>query len=103
MVATSISRLPDGRLRIQTLNLTRRTIAPERLGPAGYRSYAYSESGGVHAPRAWVAVQGGLPIYLDLLADIPDPEAFQALFRLERRAPRQRGRRAPRNDWDPPV
>lgn len=80
MVATRVDQRPDGRLRIWTLNLTWRTIAPERLGAASYRSYAHSDAGGVHAPRLWVSVRGGPPIYLDLLANIPDRAAFEALF-----------------------
>jgi len=105
MVATRVDQRPDGLLRVHTLNLTWRTIDPARLGQARYRSYVQSDYGGLRAPRIWVPVRGGPPIFLDLLAHIPDPDAFRALFPFDdgsapRGRPRRRGRKAPGSSSD---
>ncbi|MBT8402759.1 MAG: hypothetical protein KJP18_02805 [Gemmatimonadetes bacterium] len=36
----------------------------------------------IDAPRVWVPVRGGLPIYLDLWAQIPDLAALQSVIPL---------------------
>lgn len=97
MVATRVDRLDQRRIRVWTLNLTWRTIELGRLGGARYRSYVQSNAGSLRAPRIWVGVRGGPPIFLDLLADIPDLDAFRALFPYDdgtarRGRPRQKGR-----------
>ena len=90
MVATRVQRLPDGRLQVDTLAFLRRRLDPARLGPPRHRDAAYTDTGAVHAPRAWVPVRGSLfPVYLDLLATLPDRAGFVRAFSLdERRVPR---------------
>lgn len=80
MVAVRIHLLSDGRVQVRTLAFWRRRIARERLGPVRLKTYAQATVGGVHAPRIWVRVKGGLPIHVDLYGAIPDREAFRKTF-----------------------
>lgn len=89
LVATSIALEParDGAqptLRVATLAGWRRRIPVARLAGMRRRSTAYSEGAAVHAPRAWILVRGGLPVYVDLLARIPDPRRFAAVLDARR-------------------
>lgn len=83
MVATRVDRVGD-ELTVRTLAFVTRTIPREALGPPRLRRKATALVTQVHAPRLWVPVRGGPPIYLDLLAEIPDLEAFRAAFPLPR-------------------
>ncbi len=71
-------------LRVWTLAFARRTIALDRIRPGGVSTYAQGYSGGIYAPRAFVPVRGGLAIYVDLLATIPDKRRFHDALRLPR-------------------
>jgi hypothetical protein len=80
VVATRVE-LEDARLRVGTLLGVPRTIALSSLGGRRFSSYATADvATQVHAPRLWQFVRGSLPIYLDLLAAIPDPQAFERVF-----------------------
>lgn len=71
-------------LRIWTLLFWRRTITRDRIRPAFVRSHAQGRSGPIYAPRSFVPVRGGLAIYVDLLATIPDHRRFREALRLAR-------------------
>lgn len=71
-------------LRVWTLAFARRTIALDRIRPGTVRTYAQGYSGRIYAPRVFVPVRGGLAIYVDLLATIPDERRFFDALRLPR-------------------
>ena len=71
-------------LRIWTLGFWRRTITRDRIRPAFVRNHAQGHSGPFYAPRSFVPVRGGLAIYVDLLAAIPDRRRFHDALRLAR-------------------
>jgi len=69
--------LIDGQtVLIRTLVFYPRRIALDRLGPSRIRRTYVSDSVEFDAPRVWVPVKGGLPLYFDLLGQIPDRQAF---------------------------
>ncbi|MEZ4425838.1 MAG: hypothetical protein R3E98_20755 [Gemmatimonadota bacterium] len=86
VVAVRIDRQEDGRLAVTTLSGWRRRIARERLGRPRVRRSAQGTLTRFDAPRAWIPVRGGLPLYVDLLADIPDRTALRDALRLPRDA-----------------
>lgn len=71
-------------LRVWTLSFWRRTIALNRIRTASVRTHAQGYSGPIYAPRAFIPVRGGLAIYVDLLATIPDTRRFHEALRLAR-------------------
>jgi hypothetical protein len=79
-------------LSVATLAGFTRRIARSEVKGYRFRDTAASEAGDVHAPRAWVLVRGGWPIYVDLFADIPDKKAFGAALGLPMHIVRQGGR-----------
>ncbi len=81
MVATRIDRVGD-RLRVRTLAFIPRTVDAARLGRPRLRLMATATLVQVSAPRVWVPIQRSLPIYVDLLADIPDLGAFHEVIPL---------------------
>jgi hypothetical protein len=83
VVVTRIDALEGGDVAVRTLLLPRRIIRRERLGRPRVRQRVQSDAGGsMYAPRAWVPVAGGLPLYFDLLAEIPDRRAFAEFWRV---------------------
>ncbi len=83
MVATEITLDPErARLCVRTLAGMSRSIARERIAGHRFRTAATTDSGSVYAPRVWISVRSGLPIYVDLLATIPDRRAFAAALGL---------------------
>ena len=83
IVATEITLDPGtARLRVRTLAGLSRCIECERIAGHRLRTAATTDSGTVYAPRVWIAVRGGLPIYVDLLATIPDRRGFAAALGL---------------------
>lgn len=84
MVATQIAWSgAEGReLRVHTLAGFVRRVERTQLAGYRFRTAATMDSGSVHAPRVWVLVRGGLPLYFDLLATIPDKRAFAAALGL---------------------
>lgn len=73
---------PDGTLRIDTLMFVRRRISAGRVGRPTVRVKYRTLYADLTAPRVWVPVKGGLPLYVDLLGDIRDREAFFAAIHL---------------------
>jgi hypothetical protein len=86
-VATRVDRDED-QLLVRTLLFWRRRIDLERLGRPIFRQVAQSWYGPFHAPRVWILVRGGLPIYLDLLTKRLDKDALARV--LNGRQQRQR-------------
>ena len=69
--------LVEGRtLLIQTLLFYRRRIDRAQLGAPKARRRYTSEMVDFDAPRGWVPVKDGWPLYFDLLGQIPDRRAF---------------------------
>ena len=81
VVATSV-QVEGEQLRVGTLLFFVRTVARHRLGRPRLRLRATAVTHQVDAPRLWVPVRGRAPIYLDLMAHIPDRAAFEACFPL---------------------
>lgn len=79
VVATRV-RVERDRLRVDTLLMVPRTVERHRLGRPRLRLRATAVTHQVDAPRLWVPVRGGAPIYLDLFASIPDRRAFAEVF-----------------------
>lgn len=78
VVAVGIEPVHDGDMQVQSLLFTRRTISRAQLGRTTVRQQAQATVDTVYAPRAWVRIRGGLPVYLDLLAHIENRRAFAA-------------------------
>lgn len=81
VLATAIERREE-QLRVSTLLFAVRRIPLDRLGRPRLRLRATAVTHQVDAPRLWVPVRGRLPVYIDLLAGVPDPAAFRAVFPL---------------------
>jgi hypothetical protein len=91
VVATHIAQTEEGTMVVRSLLFTRRTITRDRLRPARVRQYAQGTVAQVYAPRAWIPVRGGFPVYVDLLADFPDPRSFASWWGVPaREIPRRR-------------
>lgn len=85
-VATEVVRVGEDEIRVQTLLFWKRRLAISRLGRGRVRTRVEDSWGAVHAPRVWIPVAAGLPVHLDLLATIPDPQAFQRVFGITPKA-----------------
>jgi hypothetical protein len=83
VVATGIVRLPDGTLVVTNLLFLRRRMVRASLGRPRKRPWAQTLYGRIHAPTVWIPVRGGLPVYLDLLGEIPDRPALANMFRMK--------------------
>lgn len=81
MVATRVDADGD-EIRVWTLGLARRRIRLSRLGRPHLRLTAGGYFEQIPAPRIWVPVRRGLPIYFDLLAEIPDLASFERVVPL---------------------
>lgn len=85
-VVVARATLVDGNvIEIQTLLLTRRRIPRALLGRPRVRMRYESENARFAAPRAWIPVQGSLPIYVDLQGRIPDKRALALALGLPMR------------------
>lgn len=94
VVAHRVDRLEDGELLVTTLLFQRRRAARSDVGTPRLREFAQGDVGPIYAPHAWIPVRHRLPIYLDLLAEIPDPAAFGNAFGISTSAlPSRRERR----------
>lgn len=80
VVVVRVDPIDPGSLSVRTLLFWRRTLRLGDLGRARLRTRVESDFASLHAPRIWVPVARGLPLYLDLLAEIPDPREFQRVF-----------------------
>jgi hypothetical protein len=93
VVATTVVRREDGGLIVTNLLFLRRRLLRSELGRPRVRPWAQADYGQIYAPSSWIPVRGSLPVYLDLLADIPDRRALAKTFQLnERDLPRPRAR-----------
>jgi hypothetical protein len=79
VVATRVERHGDW-LHLRMLLWPRRRVRIDRLGVPIRRRTAQATVSHIWAPRLWQPVRGRLPFYLDLLAQIPDRRAFEAVF-----------------------
>jgi hypothetical protein len=82
-IVADVVELADDTLVVTNLFYLRRRIALEDLGPARVKQRAQSLLN-FRAPRVWVGVRGRPPIYLDLWADIPDPNRLRRTFGIGR-------------------
>lgn len=82
MLAVRIDRLGDDEIAVRNLFFVRRRVRRASLRRPRVRKTAQAALDHIDAPRAWIPVRGGWPIYVDLYATIPDPEAFRSFFGL---------------------
>lgn len=82
VVVVAADRLEDGRLDVQTLLFVRRRVAAADLGAPRVRIRYHALPYSLSAPRVWLPVRGGLPLYFDLLGHIPDRQAFLSTIGL---------------------
>jgi hypothetical protein len=82
VLVVSADRRDDGTLEIGTLLFGRRRIHPSRLGPPVVRVLYRTIYANLSAPRVWVSVKGGLPLYFDLLGRIVNRQALLAAIGL---------------------
>lgn len=82
VVVVRAHRLDDGSLDIETLLFVHRRITSSRIGVPRVRVNYENLPSNLRAPRVWVPVKGALPIYFDLLGNIPDRQAFLAAVNL---------------------
>jgi hypothetical protein len=75
-LAVRIDRVGDTHLRVQNLLFWPRRIAVDVLGSPKVRRVYHGRHGPMRAPAAWIPVRGRLPVYVDLLGDIADRQAF---------------------------
>lgn len=81
-VAVRVDRPGEEEIVVSTLIFWRRRIPLKRLGVARLRTHAQGDMGPMWAPALWIPVKGGLPLYLDLLAKIPDRSRFRKTFQV---------------------
>ncbi len=84
-VVVAADRLEDGGLDVQTLLFVRRRVAAPDLGAPRVRVRYHSLPYSLSAPRVWIPVKGGLPLYFDLLGHIPDRQRFLSAIGLRAR------------------
>ena len=81
MVATRVD-VDDDHIRVWTLGFGRRRIDRAALGRPHLRLTAGGTFEQIPAPRIWVPVRRGLPVYFDLMAYIPDLDTFEEVVPL---------------------
>jgi hypothetical protein len=81
-VVVSADRLDDGCLEIATLFFWRRRIAAVRLGRPFVRRRYRTLYADLDAPRVWVPVKGGFPLYFDLLGQVVNRQELLRAVRL---------------------
>jgi hypothetical protein len=86
-VATRVDRIGDGQVCVWTLIFWRRRIPHKKFGTSKMRRVYRGKAASLQAPAAWVTVRGSLPVYLDLLGDIPDRPLLNSTFRLPVKSP----------------
>ena len=80
VVAVRVDRVGRDRLYVYTLLFFRRRLRLDELRPTKVRREYHDEHGVIDVPRLWVSVPRSVPIYLDLLGQIPSRMAFAATF-----------------------
>jgi hypothetical protein len=82
VLVVNAERLEDGSLLVSTLLFVRRTIRPDRLGRPTVRVLYRTLYADLSAPRVWVPVRGGLPLYFDLLGTLPNRQKLLSTLGL---------------------
>lgn len=82
VVVVRADRHDDGTLEIWTLLFWRRRIHPTRLRQPTVHIIYRTIYTNLHAPRVWVQVIGGPPLYFDLLGQIVNRPALLSAIRL---------------------
>ncbi len=82
VVVVAADRLDDGRLDVQTLLFVHRRMRASDLGAPRVRIQYHALPYSLSAPRVWIPVRGGLPLYFDLLGHIPDRQQFLSTIGL---------------------
>lgn len=85
VVVVTLDRETNGDLDVQTLLFVRRRIPAGGLGAARVRVKYRTTYQHIHAPRVWVQVKGGVPLYFDLLGRILDRSRFLATIGVRAR------------------
>ena len=80
VVAVRVDRVGEETVRVVTLIFWRRRIRREELGSSTLRREYIDDDMIIDAPRLWVPVKHALPIYIDLMGDIPDKQTFAEFF-----------------------
>jgi hypothetical protein len=99
-LAVRIDRMDGSRLRISTLLFWRRYLDRSKFGTPRFREKYHDEYSTMYAPRLWQPVRGHLPIYIDLLGDIPDGDVFRLFFHVPPGVIRSRRRDEPAEGGD---
>lgn len=80
--AGEASAREDVELCVLTLAGYTRRIRHDRFEGHTLKSFAEGDVSRIYSPRAWLKVRGAWPVYVDLLAHIPDKRRFAATFGL---------------------
>lgn len=99
-LAVRIDRMDGSRLRISTLLFWRRYLDRSKFGTPRFREKYHADHSTMYAPRLWQPVRGHLPIYIDLLGDIPDRDVFRLFFHVPPGVIRSRRRDEPAEGRD---
>lgn len=86
VLAVQIDMVGEDEILVHNLWFAKRRIRRSALGRPRVKRTAQGTLLHIHAPRAWIPVAGGWPIYVDLLADIPDFTALRAVLNLPKNA-----------------
>jgi hypothetical protein len=81
--AVRIDHLGEDRLQVVTLLFFSRRVTRSRLGTPRIRTDYEGRAGPIYAPRLWIPVRQSVPIYVDLLGEIPDRKAFRTALGLK--------------------
>lgn len=82
VVAVRIEQQTEEELRVRTLIGWCRHLKCDRLGEPRLRMKCQTRQGSIPAPSVWVPVRGGLPVYVDLLGEIPDRRALKQALQI---------------------
>jgi len=80
VLAVRIERIDGSRLCIHTLLFWRRYLDRSGFGRPRFFTRYHAEHSLPYAPRLWQPVRGRLPIYIDLLGEIPNTIVFRRFF-----------------------
>lgn len=82
VLAVRVDRVGRDGLHVRTLLFSSRRLRMGDLGRTKVRRQYHDEYGTIDAPRLWIPVRRSVPIYLDLLGQIPSHIAFAVTFGL---------------------
>ena len=86
VLAVRVDRVGRDGLHVQTLLFFWRRLRIYELGRMNLRREYQDEHRIIDAPRLWISVRRSVPIYLDLLGQIPSGMAFAATFNVRESA-----------------